>query len=107
MGLKRAALTLAALLTLAGCADRAVPPEFRMPQPGDTVVPQLFLAEPWKAGQTTPVHIRLRVQGPGTEPYCLRIVDVPEEHMPRVALTFFRGEIPLGRPADLATKPDC
>ncbi len=84
------------LLGLLGCAQGPPEKSPRLPRPmaGDSVTPEVIVAGTWKGGQTGLFGIRCRVEGKaGAE--LLLSQEVPEDLVPRVAVTFFRGEAEL------------
>jgi hypothetical protein len=85
------------LVGLLGCAQ-SDQRSYRVDRPvaGDQVTPEVLLAGDWKGGQKGYLGVRFRVQGQHG-PALLRQVEVPGDVLPRMAVTFLRGEEELLR----------
>lgn len=106
----RFALWLLATAPL-GCGQGVPEPkQARVPRPaaGDRVRPEVILGDAWRAGQLEQFNIQCRVCGPaGERPGLLLGADVPDAVLPRIAVTFFRGDEVLERVEDLQGSRFC
>lgn len=80
-----------AVLFDGGCGDSK--PRVPRPVAGDSVTPTILDAGPWTSGSIARFAIQVEARGPdGLNVALLDNEDVPEDILPQVTVTFFRGD---------------
>ncbi|MBI3407858.1 MAG: hypothetical protein HY040_05820 [Planctomycetes bacterium] len=95
------------LTALVGCHGDSSPAAYA-PVAGDRVTPELFLVEPWLAGEKAQVTVRLQLEGNShIQPAFVRFEDVPEESAPTATVIFWKDQQEIAHYDDLLLKRDC
>src|SRR5262245_19318021 len=93
------------LMVVMGCG--VTPPAGYPPGPGDSITPELFLLEPWVAGEKVQVTVRLQLEGKShIQPAFVRFEDVPEEFAPTATIIFW-DRCEIARHENVILTRDC